>query len=262
MSTQSRCVAGVMIVLAVLGARAAMPLPQAHSHNDYEHTRPLLDAISHGFWSVEADIWLTNGQLLVAHDLDKAAPDKTLERLYLQPLQSHLATNSEAVRRIGPMTLLIDIKSDATNTWHVLREVLGRYTKMLTRFEQGRVITNSLTVIISGNRPIPLIAAERIRYVAVDGRLPDLDANPAADLFPLVSDNWTRHFKWRGQGPLPEAERDRLRTLVARAHSQGRRIRLWATPDLPAAWSELRDAKVDLINTDRLGDLSEFLRNP
>ncbi len=44
------------------------PLPQAHAHNDYEHERPLLDALSHGFCSVEADIYLVDGALLVAHD--------------------------------------------------------------------------------------------------------------------------------------------------------------------------------------------------
>ncbi len=33
-------------------------LSQAHAHDDYEHDRPLLDALEHGFTSVEADIWL------------------------------------------------------------------------------------------------------------------------------------------------------------------------------------------------------------
>src|SRR5436190_12307328 len=31
------------------------PLPQLHAHNDYEHKRPLFDALDHGFCSVEAD---------------------------------------------------------------------------------------------------------------------------------------------------------------------------------------------------------------
>ena len=41
------------------------PLGQAHAHNDYYHKRPLLDALSHGFCSVEADVFLKNGRLLV-----------------------------------------------------------------------------------------------------------------------------------------------------------------------------------------------------
>src|SRR5436190_1820266 len=37
-------------------------LPNAHAHNDYLHTRPLLDALDQGFCSVEADIHLVNGK--------------------------------------------------------------------------------------------------------------------------------------------------------------------------------------------------------
>jgi hypothetical protein len=62
---------------------SVQPLTRAHSHNDYEHARPLLDALDHGFGSVEADVWLVNGALLVAHDLKDAKPEHTLQKLYL-----------------------------------------------------------------------------------------------------------------------------------------------------------------------------------
>src|SRR5688500_17684262 len=45
-----------------------VPLERAHAHNDYEHERPLYDALDHGFKSVEADIWLIDGELVVSHD--------------------------------------------------------------------------------------------------------------------------------------------------------------------------------------------------
>jgi len=64
------------------------PLVNAHAHNDYEHARPLLDALDRGFCSVEADVWLVDGQLLVAHDRGKAKPGRTLQALYLDPLRA------------------------------------------------------------------------------------------------------------------------------------------------------------------------------
>src|SRR5688500_18169484 len=57
----------------------APALPNAHSHNDYEHKRPLLDALANGFTSVEADIYLVEGLLLVAHDRKDVDRRKTLE---------------------------------------------------------------------------------------------------------------------------------------------------------------------------------------
>lgn len=250
----------IFCVFVAMPVPAAAPLTRAHAHNDYEHQRPLLDALGHGFWSVEADIWLTNGQLLVAHDFAKASADRTLAKLYLDPLSQFVATNQENVRQFGPLTLLIDVKSDATNTWLVLREVLARYTNILTAFEGNAIRSNAVTVILSGNRATALLGAEPIRYAAIDGRLPDLSANPPAALMPLVSDNWTKSFKWRGVGAFPSAEREDLKALVAQAHAQGRRIRLWAAPDNVAGWRVLLDAGVDLINTDRLGELEGFLR--
>ena len=62
------------------------PLLRAHAHNDYEHDRPLYDALDHGFTSVEADIHLVDGQLHVAHDSDEITPNRTLRSLYLEPL--------------------------------------------------------------------------------------------------------------------------------------------------------------------------------
>ena len=46
------------------------PLPRAHAHNDYEHPRPLLDALSHGFCSVEADVHLVDVSDVAAEVVD------------------------------------------------------------------------------------------------------------------------------------------------------------------------------------------------
>src|SRR5687767_9869260 len=101
-----------------LAAADPIPLPQAHAHNDYEHRRPLMDALEHGFCSVEADVWLVNGRLLVAHDLKDARPERTLEKLYLDPLRRRVEENGGRIFGTGPaFTLLIDVKSDATNTY-------------------------------------------------------------------------------------------------------------------------------------------------
>ena len=58
---------------------------------------------------------------------------------------------------------------------------------------------------------------------------------------------------------MPDEERKKLREIVAKAHARGRIVRFWATPESPAVWKELRDAKVDLINTDQLEQLQKFL---
>lgn len=238
------------------------PLHRAHAHNDYEHPRPLLDALDQGFGSVEADIHLVDGQLLVAHDLDKTRPDRTLQALYLDPLRARVRANEGRVYRGGPtFTLLVDIKGDAELTYRRLREVLADYREMLTAFGPDRTETRAVTLILSGNRPWKTVEAESRRWVALDGRLPDLDTNPSPHLVPLVSDHWRNHFQWNGEGPFPAEEAERLRALVRRAHDQGRRIRFWAAADRKEVWNVHLAAGVDLINTDQLAALARFLES-
>ncbi|MEX2112733.1 MAG: hypothetical protein WD845_06075 [Pirellulales bacterium] len=100
---------------------AVEPLAQAHAHNDYEHERPLLDALDHGFSSVEADIYLVDGALLVAHNRSDVKPERTLQKLYLDPLRQRVKSNGGSVHPGGkPFYLLIDIKSDGETTYAAL----------------------------------------------------------------------------------------------------------------------------------------------
>lgn len=243
-------------------AFAVQPQPQAHAHNDYHHPRPLLDAMSHGFCSVEADVFAIDGELLVAHDRVDAKPGRTLQKLYLDPLRAAVRANGGRVYKSVPtFTLLIDFKSAAEPTYQVLRDLLADYRDILVRQQDGRELPGPVSIVISGNRPFDLIAADEQRMVGIDGRLKDLDSDMSADLMPLISDNWMLHFRWDGTGEMPAAERVKLRQAVKKAHDAGRRIRFWATPENEMVWNELAAAGVDHINTDQLARLEEFLRS-
>jgi glycerophosphoryl diester phosphodiesterase family protein len=260
-----RSLCALQFALATCATIAAepKPLPQAHAHNDYEHNRPLLDALDHGFCSVEADIWLRDGKLLVAHDALDLKPDRTLESLYLDPLRKRVAANDGRVHKNGPrFWLLIDIKTPAEPTYRALHDTLAKYTDILSTTRDGKHEDRAITVVISGNRPIDYIKQQTVRHAGIDGRLTDLDSDAPAHLLPMISDRWGAHFKWTGDGPMPDDERKKLRDIVAKAHARGRIVRFWATPDTPespAVWRELRDAKADLINTDQLEQLQKFL---
>ncbi|MEU7419146.1 phosphatidylinositol-specific phospholipase C/glycerophosphodiester phosphodiesterase family protein [Streptomyces antibioticus] len=242
------------------------PLWRAHAHNDYEHPRPLLDALDHRFGSVEADIFLVDGALLVAHSADQLDPARTLESLYLAPLAARVRAHHGSVYRghRQPLQLLVDIKTEGASTYLALDHQLRRYHGLFTTYAHGRVWPGAVTAVVSGDRAarVPL-AAQAVRHAFYDGRLADLGTTDAA-FAPLISDNWTLNFGWLGVGAFPEAERRRLRTIVAAAHARGQRVRFWATPDLAgpardAVWTELLAAGVDHLNTDDLAGLEAFL---
>lgn len=253
---------GFMLAVAAHVCAAGPPLLNAHAHNDYLHERPLLDAIDHGFTSVEADVYLIDGELLVAHTRPELDPERTLRRLYLDPLRQKVRQGRGRVWPGGPtLTLLVDVKADGKASYQALAKLLAEYDDMISVVRDGRLETKAVTVIVSGDRARETIAADEPRHVGIDGRLSDLDSSAPSNLLPLISDNWTLHFRWRGEGPMPAAERAKLLDIVHRAHDRGRRVRFWATPDNPALWRELIAAKIDLINTDDLAGLERFLRD-
>jgi hypothetical protein len=243
------------------------PLWRAHAHNDYEHPRPLLDALDHRFGSVEADIYLVGDQLLVAHDPEDLDPARTLESLYLDPLAARVRANHGSVYRgyRRPIQLLIDIKTEGASTYLELDRHLRRYKHLFTTYAHGRVLPGAVTAVISGDRAARTpMEAQTVRRAFYDGRLADLGSSAPATFIPLISDNWTRNFTWLGVGAFPDAERQKLRGITRAAHSRGQRVRFWATPDVAgpdrdALWAELLAADVDHLNTDDLAGLEAFL---
>jgi hypothetical protein len=243
------------------------PLWRAHAHNDYEHPRPLFDALDHRFGSVEADIYLVGDQLLVAHDPVELDPTRTLESLYLEPLAARVKANHGAVYRgyRTPLQLLIDIKTEGSSTYLELDRHLRRYRHLFTTYAHGRVYPGPVTAVISGDRAARTpMEAQRVRRAFYDGRLADLGSAAPASFVPLISDNWTLNFTWLGDGPFPDAEREKLRGIIAAAHARRQKVRFWATPDVAgpardALWGELLAADVDYLNTDDLAGLEAFL---
>ncbi|MEN9022689.1 MAG: hypothetical protein GWQ05_19280 [Verrucomicrobiaceae bacterium] len=238
-------------------------LPGAHAHNDYKHAKPLEDALSHGFQSVEADIFLIDDQLLVAHDRHEVKPERTLQALYLDPLKERANKHNGHIyaKSKEPFYLLIDFKSKSEPTYKALHQVLTQYQDMLTEFKDSQTNRKAVTVIVSGNRPAELLASLKPRLAGRDGRLSDLEtADP--QFTPWISDNWNNHFKWRGTGEIPKAECDKLEAIVKRAHERKLQVRFWAIPDNAESWGLMRLSHVDFINTDKLGQLSTFLSHP
>lgn len=238
----------------------------AHSHNDYEHERPLFDALDCKFKSIEADVYSVGDSLYVAHDFDQIKPGRTLRQLYLEPLKNQIIKNKGSVYGNGEeVILLIDIKDDALKTYQNLHRILTEYKSHLTSFAHDKKKQGSITVVVSGNRPIEFMQSQTIRYAGFDGRLENLNSGISPNLMPVVSDNWTKYFSWDGTGKMPETEKLKLINYAEKAKNQGYILRFWNTPNRTAEqrtaiWTELKNAVVGLIGVDQLKELQEFLK--
>ena len=245
------------------GSSVPDPVRRGHSHNDYTRKRPLAQALELGYGSIEADIWLVDGVLLVGHDREDLKPERTLVAMYLDPLAARVRDRGAIYAKGEPaLQLLVDIKSNGEPAYAALHELLRERSDVFSECSDGRVTERAVKVVISGACPRDVIAAQSQRWAFVDGRKRDLEgaAGAPTSLVPLVSEAWTTYFSWPGIGEMPEAQRAKLREIAAIAHSRGYKLRFWGAPQVEGIWREQYEAGVDWINADDLKKGAEFLR--
>lgn len=237
-------------------------LLNAHAHNDYKHKHPLSDALQNKFNSIEADIFLINNQLIVSHTRPFLNKKKTLESLYLKPLLDSCLKNNGTVYKNcdESLILLIDIKTDANETYKELKKDLEKYKSILSKYENGNITFNAVTIILTGNKPFDELQKENLRYAFIDQSLLGLDKAFEQTVCMMASTKYSNILTWKGKGEIPKEEKEKLTTLVNQAHKEDKVVRLWASPENKKVWAELLNCGVDLINTDKLEMLGNFLK--
>lgn len=241
-----------------------IPLPNAHSHNDYEQVKPLTAALANGFTSIEADVLYIYGRLYVGHNMpDKKRHGlKQLHKQYLKPLYKRFKKNDGYIypKYEEPFYLWIDIKFEPKKTYKKLREILYAFREMLTYYENGKLHQGKVVVILSGERPFKELLNDSLQLMTLDGRPEDLAKNYPSHLMPFISENASKVAETEDYSKVGLEEWKRVQEYIEVTHQQGKKTRLWATPELEALWEQLLEMGIDLINTDDLPKLRKFLR--
>ena len=239
---------------------AQNPVKMAHSHNDYLNDKPLLSALENSFKSIEVDVFLLMSELYVGHNWLQLRKNKTIEKLYLDHLWQKYNENSGSIYKNNiPLYLLVDFKTSSNKTYLALLTKLEKYKPMLTRVVSGSLIRGAVTIIISGDKPdVDELKKETERITFLDGRFSDIGMNISNDIMPLISMSWLDHFQWDGIGKLPKNQRAVLDKIIKAVHLEDKHLRFWATPDNKNSWITLEQAGVDLINTDKISEFSNY----
>jgi len=225
----------------------------AHSHNDYEQQQPFSAAYNAGFGSIEADIFVVKGKILVAHDIPELQKNRSLEDYYIKPLNELVQKNNghAYTDKNKHLQMMIDIKANALVALDSLVALLKRYP----------LLSNNKTIqwVISGGRPAESTFSTYPSFVWFDG-LPDKTYSAASlAKIPMISDDFETYSHWKGEGELPAADEAKLKAVIEKCHAMHKKMRLWDAPDNPTAWQQLIKLGVDYINTDKIEELKQYL---
>ena len=234
-----------IVLLAALFTRVA-PIANAQrifAHNDYLKPKPFYTAFDLKADYIEADIFLQNGVLVVAHDSTEIDPSKTLESMYLKPL---LKKREE----LYGVTLMIDLKVQVMD---VLVKELEKFPALISH--------PNFTVAISGNYPPPSEWKKYPAYIWFDGR-PNINyTEDQKERLKMISTSFSSVSKWNGNGGIPEPDLTKIREVIDHAHKLNQPVRFWGAPDFENAWDKLEAIGVDVINSDNIEKLAAHLRN-
>ncbi len=241
----------LFIFSAATGQPKQYTVANAHSHNDYLNKSPFYSAYKNGFASIEADVFPVNGKLCTAHSKREIKSENTLKTLYLDPIAAELSLNPG--RRLK---LLIDIKENYKESLSLLLKEIQRVQPYLSTPAE----TGSLTILITGNRPPPSEYKNYPNYIFFDDDLKLLHHANEWERVGQVSLSFGKFSAWKGEGKPEKKDIKKLKHTVDSVHQAGKTIRFWAAPDNVRSWKVQKKLGVDLIGTDRIEELGDYLR--
>ncbi|SOD80265.1 phosphatidylinositol-specific phospholipase C/glycerophosphodiester phosphodiesterase family protein [Spirosoma fluviale] len=242
------------LVLALLLSSVSVTLAQKiHSHNDYAKARPFVEAYEQRADFIEADVWLRNGKLVVSHEKPEESPQTppTLDSLYLQPIARLFQQYKDkpSSDRDYTFALVLDIKENPAG---VLPKLMEKLQENLTCFNRS-ANAKAIQVVISGERP-KIDTYLDYPLLQFDGRPSEVYDQETLQRVAMISDNFQSYSRWNGVGDIPDVDRDKLKRVIKRAHSDNKPFRFWAIPDTPNGWKQLKKLGVDIINTDNVAE--------
>ncbi len=248
------------LLFAFLFVNFTMPAQEAgnkigiHSHNDYAQRVPFWEAFSSESSSIEADVFFKDGVLYVTHDEMDIQKEHTLTSMYLKPLSEVIKSKRYSN---FDLQLLIDFKSAAEPTLNALLSELNNFPEIKEAYKSNK----KLTLVISGNRPLPEKYGSYPDYIMFDHQsLSDIEKIDL-DKVAMVSFPFRIFSVWNGKGRLTQADENRLKTVIEKIHKLKKPIRFWGSPDSKTAWYTFTKLGVNYINTDQPHECNSYLKS-
>jgi alkaline phosphatase len=173
--------------------------------------------------------------------------------MYLNPIKKEISNNKGWAYQDTTLQLklMIDLKTEGIPTLNRLVAQLKSFPELIT--------AKGFEIFISGNVPSPERWDEFPPFINFDGR-PGIQYSPdQLKRITLISSGIGAFSKWDGNGDLSEKDKNRIDSLIKVVHSLEKKIRFWSTPDFENGWKTLCLLNVDIIGTDHVPELVQFI---
>lgn len=261
--------------LFAIQSMAQPSIPHGHSHNDYMQKRPLYEAIELGYGSLEIDVCLDkHNQIRVAHSTVFLSSKKTIEEMYFDPIVKMIKEKDTLFKYSGsaPLTLMIDIKTQADSTYIHLKKIFIKYASFITQYKNDQIIYWApLKICISGNKPWSAMLKDSLLFAKMDGPFflggPDSSLSDFMDinknqvrLMERASTHYKKYLEYKKHFKTEEDLLLDMQVINSLYGEIGIATRFWGVPNTEKKWKVLLLSGVRWINVDKLKKFALFYK--
>jgi Alkaline phosphatase len=244
--------------LVTLAAYAQQQPIIYHSHNDYNRTVPFWEAYSQHCASIEADVFLQDGEILVAHNRKDVTAERSLRKMYIEPIVKTFRENGGRMWKGSDdrLQLVVDLKTG---------ESLPGVIALAEEYPDVFTTENGVKIVITGDEPAPDDFGKWPSWLWFDGDFKDGKLNYTPEQLKriaMISTDFRKFARnWNGKGRMINSELEAVTKAIETAHEAGKPIRFWDAPEGTTAYFTLHKLGVDFFNTDYPAQCALFFSN-
>ena len=249
----------ISLMFLVTLAAYAQQLPIIyHSHNDYNRTVPFWEAYSQHCASIEADVFLQDGEILVAHNRKDVTAERSLRKMYIEPIVKTFRENGGRMWKGSDdrLQLVVDLKTG---------ESLPGVIALAEEYPDVFTTENGVKIVITGDEPAPEDFGKWPSWLWFDGDFKDGKLNYTPEQLKriaMISTDFRKFARnWNGKGRMINSELEAVTKAIETAHEAGKPIRFWDAPEGTTAYFTLHKLGVDFFNTDYPAQCALFFSN-
>ena len=236
----------IVSLVMCLSLQAQRPIA-FHSHNDYNRIAPFWEAYSQHCTYIEADVFLQDGEILVAHNRQDVKADRSLRTMYFEPIAKVFRENGGKMWKGSDdqLQLVVDLKSS---------DALPGVVALAEEFPDVFASEKGVRIVITGGYPAPQDYDKWPSWLWYDGDFTNGKLEYTPDQLKhiaMISTDFRKFARhWNGKGRMIKSEMDAVTGAIEAVHSVGKPIRFWDAPEGTTAYFTLHRLGVDIFNTD------------
>ena len=232
------------------------------SSNNFINPTELWESIGLGVLNFETDVMYIYGKIYVTPSMPDSANHKlpTLAEAYLYPLYSQFKKNSGEILPgySGDIFLILNFNAQPVQVYKQLVTEMRPFADMLTSKILGAEHQGKIQILIKDKIQLDKINSVKPSFLGLVGNLNDIEKNIDSEKMPLIEVNFGDITNWKGTGNIPFEDFVKIKDLVAKVHTQKKKISISNCPNNKSVADLIKTSKADFVNTQDATQMAVF----